>query len=100
VAVDSNGSLFVTDTGTYTIREGYPAGSVPAPLLQSPGLSGGQFGFGITGLPNLAVDVQASSDLTNWQVADTNYYVLVNGTNFFAVTNPPQGNEFYRVQVR
>jgi hypothetical protein len=100
VAVDNNGVLYVADTGDGTIRKGYPPGSVPEPVLQTPGLSAGQFGFGISGLPNLAVDVQASSDLTNWQVADTNYYVLVNGTNYFHGLNPPPGNQFYRARVR
>jgi sugar lactone lactonase YvrE len=100
VAVDTNGNVYVADEANQTIRKGYPPGSVPQPVLQPPNLSGGQFGFGITGLPNLAVDVQSSSDLTNWQIADTNYYVLVNGTNFFPGPIPAQGNEFYRVRVR
>jgi hypothetical protein len=100
VAVDGAKNLYVVDTQNCTIRKGYPPGSVPQPVIQPPGLSAGQFGFGITGLPNLAVDVQSSSDLTNWQIADANYYVLVNGTNFYPGPSAPQGNEFYRVHVR
>jgi len=100
VAVDNNGILYVADWGNQTIRKGYPPGSVPAPVLQPPSVNAGQFGFGITGLPNLAVAVQASSDLTNWQTVNGNYYVLVGGTNFFPGPNPPQGNQFYRVRVR
>jgi sugar lactone lactonase YvrE len=102
VAVDTNGCLYVADTQNNTIRKGYPPGSVPAPVLQSPSVSAGQFGFGIAGLPNLAVDVQSSSDLINWQTVAVAgyYYVLVGGTNFFPDPNPPQGNEFYRVRVR
>ncbi len=100
VAVDTNGDIFVADCANFTIRKGSPPGSVPQPVLQPPSLSAGRFGFGITGLPNLAVDVQSSSDLMNWQIADTNYYVLVNGTNFFPGPSPAQGNLFYRVQVR
>jgi hypothetical protein len=98
IAVDGMSNLYATDDTT--IRKGYPASAVPAPVLQSPGLSAGQFGFDITGLPNLAVDVQGSSDLTNWQVVGTNYIVLVGGTNFFSGSNPPTGNQFYRVHVR
>jgi sugar lactone lactonase YvrE len=100
LTVDTNGVLYVADNQNNTIRKGYPPGSVPAPVLQTPGLSAGRFGFEISGLPNLAVDVQASSDLTNWQMADTNYYVLVKGTNYFPGPNPPPGNQFYRVRVR
>ena len=98
--MDANDNLYVADTENFTIRKGYPPGAVPAPVLQAPSVSAGRFGFGITGLPNLAVDVQASSDLTNWQTVDTNYYVLVGGTNFFPGPSPPQGNQFYRVRVR
>jgi sugar lactone lactonase YvrE len=99
VAVDTDGDLYVGDA-SYTIRKGYPPGSVPQPFLQSPSLGAGQFGFGITGLPNLAVDVQSSADFLNWQTVDTNYLVLVGGTNSFSDPNPPQGNLFYRVHVR
>jgi secreted PhoX family phosphatase len=99
VAVDPNGKVYVADTYDQTIRKGFPAASVPPPVLQSPGLSAGQFGLGITGLPNLAVDIQSSVDLTNWEVAGS-YYILVGGTNFFPGPSPPQGLQFYRVHVR
>jgi hypothetical protein len=100
LTVDANGVLYVADNQNNSVRKGYPPGSVPGPVLQTPVLNAGQFGFGVSGLPNLAVDVEASSDLTNWQVADTDYFVLVNGTNYFHGPNPPQGNQFYRVHVR
>jgi hypothetical protein len=60
-------------------------------------LSAGQFGFGITGLPNLAVDIESSGDLAQWQVIGT--YVLQGGTNYFASPTPPQGLQFYRSHV-
>ena len=84
--------------GTAAIRKGFPASSVPAPVLQRPGLSAGQFGFGITGLPNLAVDIESSADLSRWQLVDT--HVLVGGTNYFVSPNPAQGIQFYRGHVR
>jgi len=98
VVVDSAGNLYVSDTYNHTIRKGFPASSVPPPILQPPGLSAGQFGFGITGLPNLAVDIESSADLSQWQFVDT--YVLVGGTNHFVSPNPPQGLQFYRGHVR
>jgi secreted PhoX family phosphatase len=100
LAVDGAGNLFIADTGNDTIRKGFPASSVPRPVLQTPSVRAGQFGFGITGLPNLAVVVQSSSNLIQWQNVSGNYYVLVNGTNFYPGPNPPQSNQFYRVQVR
>ena len=98
VVMDSAGNLYVPDQMNNNIREGFPASSVPSPVLQPPSLSAGQFGFGITGLPGLAVDIESSSDLLNWQVVGTN--VLVGGTNYFVSPNPSQAAQFYRIQVR
>jgi len=100
MALDTHGNIYVSEFENYTIRKGYPPGSVPQPVLQPPGVSAGQFGFGITGLPNLAVDVQSSSDLMSWQTVSSNYLVLVDGTNFFPGPGLSQGSQFYRVQVR
>jgi hypothetical protein len=98
VAVDSALNVYVVDEANNDIRKGFPAGSVPAPALRQPGLSAGQFGFGITGLANLAVDLESSDDLSQWQFVGT--YVLVGGTNHFVSPNPPQGLQFYRAHVR
>jgi hypothetical protein len=72
---------------------------VPPPILQAPSLSAGQFGFGITGLPGLAVNIESSTNLFSWQVASTK--VLVGGTNYYSASpNPALGAQFYRAQVR
>jgi hypothetical protein len=98
VAIDSAGNLYVPDWTGPTIRKGFPASSVPAPMLQAPSLSAGQFGFGITGLPGLAVNIESSTNLFSWQVVGTN--VLVGGTNSFVSPNPSLGAQFYRAHVR
>ena len=98
VAVDSAGNVYVADTGNNTIRKGIPASSIPAPMLMPPSLSAGQFGFGITGLPGLAVDIESSRDLSQWQVIGT--YVLEGGTNFVVSPTPAQGTQFYRGHAR
>jgi hypothetical protein len=98
VAVDTAGNLYVGDFGNSTIRKGFPASSVPAPLLQPPSLSAGQFGFGITGLPGLAVNIESSGDLSQWEVVGT--CILDGGTNSFVNPNPSLGAQFYRAHVR
>jgi sugar lactone lactonase YvrE len=98
VAVDMAGNVYVADLGNSTIRKGFPASSVPAPILQPPSLSAGQFGFGITGLPGLAVNIESSGNLTDWQVVGT--CTLEGGTNSFVSPSPPQGAQFYRAQAR
>jgi streptogramin lyase len=98
VAVDSAGNLYVASGYNNTMRKGFPASSVPAPNLQPPSLSAGQFGFAITGLPGLAVNIESSGDLSQWQVVGT--VILEGGTNSFVTTNPPPGTQFYRGHVR
>jgi streptogramin lyase len=98
VVVDINGNIYVADSRNSTIRKGILASSVPAPVLLSSSLSAGQFGFGITGLPNLAVNIESSADLTHWQVIGA--CTLVGGTNSFIDPTPLQAIQFYRAQVR
>jgi hypothetical protein len=66
--------------------------------LRRSSLSAGQFGFGITGLTNLAVDIESSADLTNWQVATT--LILQGGTNSFVTPNQQVRAQLYRGHVR
>src|SRR5437868_1039069 len=49
VAVDSGGNVYVADTANNTIRKGFPARSVPSPILEAPSRGSGQFGFGLSG---------------------------------------------------
>ena len=73
---------------------------MPLPILEPPSLSVGQFGFGITGLPGLAVNIESSTNLFSWwQVSAT--YILVGGTNYYSVSpNPSLGAQFYRAHMR
>jgi hypothetical protein len=99
MAVDGAGNLYVADWNNSTIRKGFPASSVTPLVLQPPSLSAGQFGFGITGLPGLAVNIESSTNLSSWQL--TALFVLVGGTNYYSFTPDPAVNaQFYRVQVR
>jgi hypothetical protein len=100
VTTDSSGSLYVPDWGNQTIRKGFPANSVPPPVLQPPSLSAGQFGFGITGLPGLAVNIESSTNLSQWGVVRSGL-VLTGGTNYYSVSpNPSLGAQFYRAHLR
>jgi hypothetical protein len=99
VAVDSAGNVYVADAHNNTIRKGMPASSVPPPILQPPSLNAGLFGFGITGLPGLAVTIQSSTNLSSWQLITT--FVLVGGTNYYSVSpDLSLGAQFYRAHAR
>ena len=98
VAVDRSLNVYLADTWNNSIRKGFPASSVPPPILRQASLSAGQFGFGITGVTNLAMDIESSPDLSDWQVVST--LVLEGGSNSFATPNPSQDAQFYRGHVR
>jgi len=98
LAVDGAGDVYAADTENSLVRKGFLASSVPAPVLHRPSLSGGRFGFDITGLAGLAVDVESSVDLFDWQVAGT--YILKGGTAHFISPTPLRGARFYRGHVR
>jgi hypothetical protein len=68
-------------------------------MLQPPSLSTGLFGFGITGLPGLAVNIESSTNLSSWVVNGN--YILNGGTNYYSVSpNPSLGAQFYRAHMR
>jgi hypothetical protein len=98
VTVDTNGNVYVADNQNKTIRKGFPPSLVAAPVLHSASLSAGLFGCGIAGLPNLAMEIESSSDFIHWQ--SVGYYVLAGGSNYFVNPTPPKGIQFYRAQVR
>jgi hypothetical protein len=97
--MDSAGNLYVPDFLNHTIRKGFPASSVPPPILEPPSLRGSQLGFGITGLPGLAVNIESSTNLSSWQLKTTS--ILVGGTNYYPISpDPALGAQFYRAHVR
>jgi hypothetical protein len=99
LTMDSAGHLYVPDFLNHTIRKGFPANSVPPPVLEQPSLSAGRFGFGITGLPGLAVNIESSANLSSWQLKTTS--ILVDGTNYFSISaDPAPGAQYYRAKVR
>ena len=66
-----------------------------APVLLSPGLQEGAFGFTITGFPGQSVIVQASTNLVQWEALATN---TLTGTTFDFVDESGAGlpHRYYR----
>ena len=98
VAVDGTGNLYVADTGNNTIRKGSYMLTTPTLTLSAPGVSGGSFGFGISGPDATAVEVETSADLSNWSAVGS--CVLVGGINSFVSPMPASGSQFFRAHVR
>jgi len=83
------------------LAPGSGAVQFPVPTIQTAdgglGLSGGQFGFNLSGSAGLVVIIEASTDLKNWVPIQTN--ALVNGQVHF--TDPHSAlfpKRFYRVR--
>jgi sugar lactone lactonase YvrE len=98
IAVDSAGNLYVADFGNNTVRKATPTSLLPPTVLQSPVLSAGQCGFGITGSPGLMVNLETSSNLSSWQTVGS--YTLEGSTNWFLGGAEGEGNQFYRAVSR
>jgi streptogramin lyase len=97
VAVDASTNLYVADYNNNTIRKGIPTGSLQVTRLLAPKRSAGQFSFSLTGQSNLAVNIEASSNLTSWVTLGS--CVLENGTNFFLGLAQLAPGQFYRCRV-
>ena len=97
VAVDTAGNLCVADFGNNTVRKGIPTSLLPPPLLQSPILGTGQFGFGMSGAAGFTMNIETTADFTNWQTVGT--YIFDGGTNYFLGGTLSQGIQFYRAHL-
>ena len=101
---DSDGNLYVADSGNNTIRKGYPQ-NVPAALAsgQSASIQNGRFGLTLTGLAGQVVVLEASQDLVNWLPAATNIFPGVSwDLSTLSFSDPQSGlfpNRFYRART-
>jgi hypothetical protein len=109
-APPDNGTVFIDDPATVyylvgTTGWGPTFGSVPTvlwnPQAQVPGVTAGQFGFGITGPTNMAIVVEACTNLANpaWQPVVTN---TLSGTGTGNFSDPQTGSyrtRYYRFSV-
>ena len=99
VAVDSVGNVYVAEEGNGTIRKGYPA---PRILTCEPGfgITGGQFGFNLTGPAGRSAIVEASTDLVSWLPIWTNTFTFPAALNFSDPQSGVHPNRFYRGYTR
>ena len=67
VAVDSSTNVYVADYYNITIRKGVTTASLPPVELLSPTLSAGEFGFWMSGFPDLALEIETTTNLNIWQ---------------------------------
>jgi sugar lactone lactonase YvrE len=97
VAVDSAGTLYVTDSANNTIRKGYPPLAITS-SGPSFGFSGGQFSFQLAGPAGQLVVVEASTDLVNWLPLWTN--TVAGALNFSDPQGGTHSNRFYRAYAQ
>jgi hypothetical protein len=75
-----------------------PVTTVQTPTLSSPSLlSGGQFGFTLTGQSATSYWIEDSTNLLNWTTVATN--TATNGTLVFTAPRSATGSRFYRAVV-
>jgi len=98
VAVDIAGTVLVVDAGNHTIRKGYPA---PRILNSGPGfgITGGQFGFNLTGPAGRSVVVEASTDLVSWLPRWTNTFTFPATLSFSDAQSGVSSHRFYRARL-
>ena len=68
----------------------------PPVILTSAGVSAGQFSFGVTGPSFSTVFIETSTNLSNWQVMDTN--ILSSGSNYFTILMQNDDRRFFRAR--
>lgn len=98
VALDSADNLYVVECYNHTIRKGMLTSSVQRSVLQVASLTPAQFSIAFSGPPGVALSLESSEDLSQWQVVRT--FSLVNGTNSHALPAPLAGNRFWRLKIR
>ena len=96
LSVDNAGNIFLTDAGTYTIREG--ALLLPPPVLQMIPQPQGNLAFTWTALAGHAYQVQFLTDLTQTNWTDLgNSITATNDTASASDVIGPDAQRFYRV---
>ena len=95
---DASGTLYVADHDNNVIRKSFAASTVPPALLGSLTVSGEQAAFGLSGAAGLMVDIETSTDLSQWRLVST--WVLDAGTNYCVSPTPIQGAQFFRGHSR
>ena len=95
-----------SSAGVYFVKVSNIAGQVtsaaafltvtPPVVLTSANVSAGQFSFGLTGPSFSTVFIETSTNLSNWQVIDTN--ILSSGSNYFTTPMQNDDRRFFRAR--